>query len=212
MKTKHFYYILSSVATFVGFYYFYHLDPKIYIQDFLMALMIGFLGIGPLVFAVAEIKRRHENGIDLFAYLETDPMKVKKHMLFIMQYGHHEGIVGALNEFNDIFRNYPQWKLTEWEAFRAWYKKEIDHMLKYPDIYNLTMKSDGRPYCKEDDNLYDADAPDWEQFERPHYYDDDEDDIDDDDFDEKAPDLKTAAKEGFLMGIGFGIVNNTLNN
>lgn len=208
MKTKHYYYIVSSIATLVGFYYFYCLNPKIYIQDFLMALTIGFLGIGPLVFAIAEIKRRRENGIDLFAHLETEPCKVKAHMLFIMQYGHHEGIVGAFNEFNDIFRNYPQWKLSEWEVFRAWYKNKIDHMGKYPDIYDMTMKSDGTPYDKERDSLYDPNAPDWAQFDRPHYYDDD----DADDFDEKSPDFKKAAKDGFMMGIGYGIVNDILNN
>lgn len=179
-----------------------------------MALTIGLLGIGPLVFAIAEIKRRRENGIDLFAHLETEPCKVKAHMLFIMQYGHHEGIVGALNEFNDIFRNYPQWKLSEWAVFRAWYKNEIDHMVEHPDIYNMTMKSDGTPYDKERDSLYDPNAPDWAQFDRPHHYDDcdDDEDDDDDDFDEKSPDFKKAARDGFMMGIGYGIVNNTLNN
>ncbi|MDE7472042.1 MAG: hypothetical protein K2M68_00490 [Muribaculaceae bacterium] len=115
--------------------------------------------------------------MDLLATLETNPEKVKEHMLFIMQY---HGAEENLKELNDIFRNYPQWELEKWEVFRAWYKDLIDHALENPEIYNLAMMG-GAEYSKESDPLYDPDAPDWEQFDRPRYYDDDDNDYTDTD-------------------------------
>ncbi|MDE7396419.1 MAG: hypothetical protein K2M98_01690 [Muribaculum sp.] len=132
---------------------------------------------------IQEYKRRKELGIDLDAKLEDDPEKVKEHMLFIMQFGHREGIVGMFNEFNTIFRNYPQWELQNWDVFRSWYKAQIDHMVARPNIYGMTIKEDGSPYSKEKDPLYDPDAFDWYQFKESHFhnYDDDDDNYYDDD-------------------------------
>ena len=104
---------------------------------------------------------------------ETDPEKVKARMLFIMQFGQHEGVKVALNEVNDIFNKYPQWELENWEVFRAWYKSLIDYALEHPDIFTLTSKINGGEYSTEADPLYDPNAPDWEQFDRP--LDEDED-------------------------------------
>lgn len=164
-----------------------------------------------IIAAVSGIIWRAKNGVDLLATLETDPEKVKEHMLFIMQFGHTEGIKGALNEFNDIFRNYPQWEFQKWEVFRAWYKDLIDRALENPEIYNLTMKN-GSEYSKESDPLYDPDAPDWEQFDRKRYYEDENDCDDEDDYnDNDTSNLKKAAKDGFIMGIGFGLANTIIN-
>ena len=119
--------------------------------------IISFL----IIACIKGIIWRVENGVDLFATLETDPEKVKEHILFIMQY---HGFEENLKELNDIFRNYPQWEFDKWEVFRAWYKEQIDYMVKKPDIYRLTMK-DGSPYDKDKDPLYDPNAPDWEQYD-----------------------------------------------
>ncbi|MDE6810891.1 MAG: hypothetical protein K2J15_00920, partial [Muribaculaceae bacterium] len=159
---------------------------------------ILFVAVG----AVQEYKRRKRLGIDMHAKLESDPEKVKAHMLYIMQYGHFHGIKAALEEFNDIFRNYPQWELEKWEVFRAWYKELIDHALEKPEIYILRMK-DGSPYEINKDPLYDPNATDWEQFDRPRHYDDD-DDKDDDDYDDFSDNKKDSLSDWFYRGIGFG--------
>ncbi|MBD5281601.1 MAG: hypothetical protein HDS33_01065 [Bacteroides sp.] len=130
---------------------------------------LAFVFVVLLIGAFREIKRRADNGIDLTATLETDPEAVKSRMWVVMQFGHEDGIKGALMEFNGIFRNYPQWELENWDMFRAWYKDMIDHALAHPDIYTLTDKSDGGPYSKMRDPLYDPKAPDWEQFASPEY-------------------------------------------
>lgn len=131
-----------------------------------------------IIIAIRKIIWRYDNGVDLFATLETDPEEVKARMLVVMQFGHEHGMVGALKEFNDIFRNYPQWQLQNWEVFRAWYKNEIDYMLLYPEIYHLTMKETGESYDKDSDPLYDPKAPDWALYDRDHTHDFDEDDED----------------------------------
>ncbi len=163
-----------------------------------------------IIAAVLGIVWRAKNGVDLLATLETDPEKVKEHMLFIMQY---HGVEENLKELNDIFRNYPQWELQKWEVFRAWYKDLIDHAIENPVIYNLALK-DGSEYRKELDPLYDPNAPDWELFDTRPRYDDDDDDDDDDytDDDNDTPDLKKTAKDGFMMGIGAGIAGSIINN
>lgn len=167
-------------------------------------------------------KRRKE----LEGYIKKSPCRgwnvykateesVKTHMLFVMQYGHAGGIEGALYEFNETFKCFPQWKLHEWEVFRAWYKHEIDHMVQRPEIYGLKMKS-GKPYSPEADPLYDPEAPDWEQFDRDRtydYLDDDEDDDDEDDYGDyddrrKKKTFGQTMKDGFFFGVGFGIGNN----
>ena len=182
-----------------------------------MAVVIGILivvGVVALLAGILGLRERYKKGIDLFAKLETDPEKVKSHMLFVMQWGHHEGIKGAFREFNDIFRNYPDWHLQDWEVFRAWYKDNVDHFMEHPDIYQIAMK-DGSPYSPEKDPLYDPGAPDWEQFDSEHDYDYDDDDYDDDDFDDEDEyydegqrhrrSLAEEAAEGFAFGAGLGV-------
>lgn len=187
-----------------------------------------------IIYAILGIIWRINNGVDVFATLETDPEKVKERMLFVMQYGHHNGLKGALEEFKDIFRNYPQWHFQNWVVFRAWYKNMIDGVLREPDIYHLTM-DDGEPYIKEEDPLYDPDAPTWEQFDRHHYYDineeddeddeendedydgddgddeDDDEDYDGDDDEDSGNELKKSAGDGFYFGLGFGAGHSILN-
>lgn len=158
---KYWYLFVSTISSVI-FYQF--LEGGTLLDKILTSIMLGLIA-GMSVFIFAEIKRRIENGIDLFASLESDPETVKDHMLFIMQHGHYKGISGALKEFNDIFRNYPQWRLEDWVVFRAWYKALIDHALEKPEIYVMSMK-DGSEYSKDIDPLYDPDAPDWEQYER----------------------------------------------
>lgn len=134
---------------------------------------------------------------------QREELRVK--MLVRMQ--HPSGVDNVLKEFNRIFTLYPDLKLSRWVVFRAWYKDTIDHMTKFPEIYHLTMKSDGSPYRKEDDPLYDENAPDWELFDRDHTHDFDDDDNDSNDS-SGGNDMKKAAQEGFLMGVGFGATNS----
>lgn len=206
MKTNIIFYSLLVAVFSVWLYIMYHYTGKF---DFGVVFMAAFETVITILIiaALRGIVWRVKSGVDLFATLETDPEKVKEKMLFIMQYRHSEGIKGALNEFNDIFRNYPQWEFHKWVVFRAWYKNLIDHAIENPEIYNLTMK-DGSDYNKEQDPLYDPDAPDWEQFDRKRYYSDDNDDDDNDD----TPNLKKAAEDGFLTGVGIGVANNILDN
>ena len=215
MKTNIIFFTLLAVI-FGGWLYFCYLYfGKIDLGLVLLCMFETAITL-IIIAAVRAIIWRIQNGVDVFATLETKPEKVKERMLEIMQYRHPKGVVGALNEFNDIFRNYPQWELQKWEVFRAWYKELIDHALEYPEIYKLSMK-DGSEYDKDIDPLYDPDAPDWEQFDRPrYYYDDDEDEEDededeDDDYKDNTPNLKKAAKDGFMMGVGFGIANFVIN-
>lgn len=205
MKTNIIFYTLLAVifcACLYGLYlYFGRIDFGLVFLA-ILGTIITFL----IIAAVIGIIWRAKNGVDLLATLETDPEKVKEHMLFIMQYGHSEGIKGALNEFNEIFRNYPQWELENWEVFQAWYKQIIDHALENPEIYDLIMK-DGSDYNKEQDTLYNPDAPDWEQFDRPRYYDEE----DDDDYTDTDNKYRKAAEDGFYTGIGLGAISNFLN-
>lgn len=132
-------YILSTCIITA---FLYKVDPSSPFEAFFAAC---FVSVGPalIVLCIYQLKWRHDNGVDLFATLETDKRKLKKHMLFIMQY---HGIEENLKELNDIFRNYPQWELHKWEVFRAWYKAQIDHMVLHPDIYGLSLN--GEPYKK----------------------------------------------------------------
>lgn len=193
-----------------AFYYFYG-----YLEfGHLFLSAFGTIVTILIIYAIIGIIWRINNGVDVFATLETDPKKVKERMLFVMQYGHHEGLKGTIEEFKEIFRNYPQWHFQNWVVFRAWYKNMIDGALREPDIYHLTM-DDGEPYIKEEDPLYDPDAPAWEQFDRHHYYDidDEEDDLDDNDSDEddSGNNLKKSAEDGFYFGLGFGAGHSILN-
>lgn len=196
-------YILSTCVITACLYNF---DPTSPFEAFFTAC---FVSVGPalIVLCIYQLKWRHDNGVDLFATLETDKRKLKEHMLFIMQY---HGIEENLKELNDIFRNYPQWKLQNWEVFRAWYKNQVDHMLKYPKIYNLTMKADGTPYSKEKDSLYAPNAPDWAIYDREHYYDDDnDDDLDEEEFAVYGnEDKKSKVSDAFAIGIGISLVNS----
>lgn len=183
------------ITTCVLTCYLYSLDPSTPVQALLMGCISG--GVLSLFVPCAyQIKWRHDNGVDLFATLETDEEKLKEHMLFIMQY---HGIEENLKELNEILRNYPQWHLEDWVVFRSWYKAQIDHMVKYPEIYGLRIKGTGEPYSTDKDPLYDPEAPDWELYDRPRY-----DDEEDDDNDDEPPKISSAAKDGLFFGIGFG--------
>lgn len=193
------------ISTCIFTVIFYNIDPSIPFQAFFAACMVGGI-LSLIVLCIYQLKWRYDNGVDLFATLETDESKLKAHMLFIMQY---HGIEENLKELNDIFRNYPQWNLSDWVVFRAWYKDQIDYMLKKPEIYGLKMKETGEPYSIDKDPLYDPDAPDWKQFDdRPHYYDDDDYD---DDYDTRNS-LKKSAEDGFSLGIGLGIGSDISSN
>ena len=70
-------------------------------EEWYMSWLLGGLGgfaVVLFVLAIYEIKRRRDNGIDMFATLETDKEKLKKHMLLNMQYN---GPTENLKEFND---------------------------------------------------------------------------------------------------------------
>lgn len=152
---KYWYLLFSSIISFIVYLF---LEGGTIAEKIGVSIVLGLIG-GICVFAFSKIKYRKENGIDLFATLETEPEKVKERMLFIMQY---HGIEENLKELNEIFRNYPQWELHKWDLFRAWYKDQIDYMVKKPEIYGLTLKG-GLPYKKENDPLYDPEAPAREQ-------------------------------------------------
>lgn len=216
MKANILFYLLLAAICGAWIFVLYLMNGE---MDFSTVLMGAFLTVPTLViiYALMALVWRRKNGVDLLATLETDPEKVKSHMLFIMQWGHSGGIVGALKEFNDIFRNYPQWRLQDWEVFRAWYKDQIDFLLEHPDICEMNLKG-GKPYSKDEDPLYNPDAKDWELFDRDHThdFDDDDEDFDDDDYRDKndsgRSSLKKAAEDGFVMGVGFGIASDIIDH
>ncbi|MDE6277994.1 MAG: hypothetical protein K2M06_07800 [Muribaculaceae bacterium] len=208
MKSKIKFYILLILIfggwVFALYFYFHRIDFG------LVALAVFESVITVLIIAAIKcIIWRVKNGVDLFATLETDPEKVKEHMLFIMQYGNGRGVEGVLEELNEIFRNYPQWELENWKVFRAWYKHIIDLALENSQIYVLTMK-DGREYDKENDPLYSPDAPDWAQFDRPRYSVEDDDDEDDDEYTDTDNGYRKSAEDGFFTGLGLGASNTSL--
>lgn len=168
--------------------------------------IIGALVGGPtfgficllIYLTILDTKRRRKLGIPLSASLESDPEVVKANMLFVMQFGNGGGIVGQLKEFNETFRCYPEWELEKWEVFQAWYKHQFDHMCQYPEIYGLRFK-DGSPYDKEKDPLYNPDAPDWEQFDKIDYSEEE-----DDPYANSRKSLGEDAADGLAMGVGLG--------
>lgn len=178
--------------------------------------VMAYVFIVLLIGAFKEINRRVENRIDLTATLETDPEKVKSHMLSLMQYGTYKKMPEVFREFNDIFRNYPQWELEKWDVFRAWYKDLIDHCIANPEIFHLTNKEDGSAYVKELDPLYDPDAPNWEQFAAPVYDDEDFDDdtAEEDEHDEndKTGGLFSSNAEALGFGMGLGLMGVSIGS
>lgn len=208
MRRKHIYLIWLASLSVIWIVIF----RCVFNDDVVSEIFLGiFCGIASSLCVPAywEIQRRRDNGIDLFATLETDEEKLKAHMLFVMQWGNGGGIKGQFKELKDIFRNYPQWHLTDWEVFRAWYKDKIDFMCEHPDVFVMTMK-DGSPYEKEKDALYDPAAPDWAQFDRERY--DDEDDNDDDyiDWHPQYDDKDKRYKDAISIGMGFAIGNTII--
>lgn len=192
------------------------------------AIFCSFLTLALLAFLVSKIREKIKGECDdeeINMGPEENIRNVKDHMFFIMQHG--RGIEGVLREFNEIFTLYPLWRLQYWVVFRSWYKAQIDHMIERPEIYGMKFKG-GDPYSKEEDPLYDPDAPDWSLYEYKQNYDDkydslnfddhDDDDYDDDDYNDYDNDfdnkrkLKKAAEDGLDLGIGFGIADNILNN
>ena len=122
----------------------------------------------------------------------------------------------TLNEIIKIFKKSPNLNLHRYPAFRAWYKYHKDWEKEDQDFYKKLSAAGMLPH--EEDPYYDPEAPDWLKFHVPYYLredwhgdDDDEDDDDDDDFYDDTPNLKKAAKDGFMMGVGFGLVNSILN-
>lgn len=92
----------------VWLFVFSHTDDKEITVDVLM-MSILFTGATWLfIYLFTGDKGPFGNVLDLLANLESDPKKFKARMLVVMRHGHHKGIKGALEEFNDIFRKYPQ--------------------------------------------------------------------------------------------------------
>ncbi|MGM9817167.1 MAG: hypothetical protein ACI304_08975 [Lepagella sp.] len=201
--------------------------------DFLGCIFLSILCtiVTPIIiYCIRAIIWRIQNGVDVFATLETDPKVVKNLLLFYMQYK-PGGIKETLGKINITFKNYPQWDLSEWVVFRAWYKYQIDTALSRPEIYTVTNKYDGSPYDKDDDPLYDPEAPDWSLFEHmrdcdeeykvysdnqegpfndedfddeDNYDDIDDDDLYDDDYSRERKKFRKNAEEGFYTGLGLG--------
>lgn len=135
----------------------------------------------------------------LVAYYQEKRREKEEHMLFIMQWN---PFGEALSEIDKMFRKNKELKLHRYKAFRAWYKYNIDFMLTKPDIYNLSFKGSHSPYCKEDDPMYDPNAPDWEIYDREHDSSDD-DFQDDDNLGERSKGLSEG--DAFALGLGIGI-------
>lgn len=163
--------IILFLCISLGIYLLYSDPNKSDGSHFLGVVIVGAL-IGFLIYLILkfpillylEYRRRIENELPLDEILETNPDVVKGRMLELMYYGHPNGDDAMLDEFNKIFRYYPQWNLDEWDFFRAWYKDFIDFVLSRPDLITIT-KNGGQEYVKEEDSLYDPDAPDWEPYE-----------------------------------------------
>ena len=208
-KKKIIFWTTATAIYAVWLYVFYRIGGVLDFSAVFFAFIVTIATMG-MIACIRVLKWRYENGVDLFATLETDKRTVKDHMMFIMQHGHTEGIVGAFKEFNDIFRNYPQWRLQDWVVFRSWYKDQIDYMYAEPNIYRMSMKYDDSPYSKEKDHLYDPDAPAWETFKEHRVYEDDDDDSDD--YGDGSYSIRKSAEEGAEMGIGIGVADSVSDN
>lgn len=159
---------------------------------------------------IKEFRRRWKLGIPLMVSLNKTKEQVQEHLLFLFQHGHYKGIHGLIDELNYTCRCYPEYELTEWIVFRSWYKDLVDHALSHPDIYTLKAKG-GEPYYKEDDPLYDPDAPDWWENYALKIDDDDEENtvyVRLDPIDESLRQReyrKNRFGNAISLGIGFGI-------
>lgn len=95
-------------------------------------------------------KKRQEKEVELYDWMKQRPFNY------------------AIKNIKRLFDENRHLKLHRNRAFRAWYKHEIDFMLEHPDIYHLSLAG-GYEYRKEDDPMYDRNAPDWEQFDRENH-------------------------------------------
>lgn len=238
MNRKYFYYIICFITFVVSTL----IIGLFLVNDPFVALFCGTFCIilGYFISSAIDgyISSRHPDFLyttyeDLRKYASlrlTRREELQKTMLLKMQY--MQDINDTCEELNKIFNANRSLKLTRWIVFRAWYKAQIDHMLKYPETYNLTLQ--GEPYSKDDDPLYDPNAPDWSLYDRKReYYDDysdDDDDYGDDDdeyYDDDDPDeddddefydgirrkrFRHAAEDGLAMGIGLGIGIDSAND
>lgn len=171
-------------------------------------VILGSIIVFMFFLLIKEFRRRWELGIPLWASLNKTKEQVQRHLLFLFQHGHYKGIHALIDELNYTCRCYPEYELTEWIVFKSWYKDLVDHALSHPDIYTLKAKG-GEPYYKEDDPLYDPNAPDWYENYAPKRYDDDEDDVvyirrdKVEEMLEQRKNGKSSSGGAFLMGDGF---------
>lgn len=202
--------LLAAVILATWMYVIMKIEGSFSLQGVLMAVFMSAMTFVILA-ALREIRWRIKNGIDVFATLETNQEKLKRHMLFIMQ---HHSPDETLKELNAIFRNYPQWELEKWMVFRAWYKHLIDSTIR---LYGTSciIKKDGTEYSTDTDSLYDPNAPVWAKFDTDRYLYEDEDYFDDDDdceYKTKKGLYKDAAKDGFALGTGFEIGSDIIGD
>lgn len=136
-------------------------------------------------------------------YLQGKRKEKEEQMLVWFQF---RSFSDTMKEIEPLFRQNKHLKLHRSKIFRAWYKHQIDYMTEHPDIYRLSMNN-GSPYDKDSDPYYDNNAPDWKQFDRRNYRDND----DYHDYTDSGPNIRKAAEEGFYTGVGLGAISTILN-
>lgn len=151
-------------------------------------------------------------------FLQGKRKEKEEQMLFWMQY---RSFPDAMRAIEQLFRQNKHLKLHRYRAFRAWYKYHKDWEKNNPEFYAKLLANGMTPH--EEDPYYDPNAPDWAQFDRPHYYDncddddDYDDDYDDDDYDDYDDDsrssrLRKAAEDGLMMGVGLGVADDLFDD
>lgn len=135
-------------------------------------------------------------------YIQRSRKEKEMEMLFIMQ---HLPFPDAMRDIEKTFQLNSHLKLHRSKIFRAWYKHHKLWEKKDPCFYQKLLDAGMTPH--ELDPYFDPNAPDWEQFDIRHCYDDDEEDYYDDD----PPNFRKAAEDGFYTGLGLGATDNFLN-
>lgn len=162
MKNKAVIYTLVIILFGAWLYFLY-----LYTGHFEFGLVfLAFLGVICSILIIGAVKSiiwRVENGVDLFATLETDPEKLKLKLYMKMLQCQIERFPEVFNDITEETRNYPKWDILGSKMFQSWYKYNVDYMLQHPMNYDLSWLADGNPYIKEKDLYYNFHALPWEE-------------------------------------------------
>lgn len=175
------------------------------------AITVIVIALAVLAYIVYKFVRYWKYGIEDPDLIEYISEKEKGKMLIKMQWDNLDGVYRVLEYVLPTINKYPECNFQDWDAFKAWYKETVDNHSSLVELYYRTHVDADFVYCKENDPLYDPDAPDWEQFDRDHSHDFDPT-LDYTDYSLGYNKKRRAAEDGFFTGIGLGATGLDFND